>query len=394
MGKKVFLLFVVFLLLVPVAACKPAAPAPVLPEEIKIGCVMSMTGALAAMGVGLRDGAQLAVKEINAAGGIAGKKITLLVEDDATDPATSLLAIKKLVEVQGVKVIVGPMISGAVMAAGPYAAERGVLLVSPSATSPKITEQPWTQWAFRTCPSDTFQGAAAAKIIIDKGLKKVAILVMDNAYGVGIETVAKEFLKDRADIVAAIRYDEKKLDYLTELGIIKDKKPDCVLHVGYHDDGSIVYKQALDLGLDTIQWVAVEGVHGMPLDKFPKAGKFMSKAVIGTVPAAPEDLPAFKRFRDAYEVEYKTPPTVYCDTTYDAVKLVALAIEKAGAYDGAKIRDALRGVGKNYLGASGTITFDEKGDRIAATYGIWEVELVDGKYQFKTVRFLTLLTPE
>lgn len=390
MAKKIILLLGIFLLLVPVAACRPAAPAPGLPAEIKIGCVMSMTGALAAMGVNMRDGAKLAVKEINAAGGIAGKKVVLLVEDDATDPASSLAAIKKLVEVQGVKVIVGPMISGAVMASGPYVSERGVLLVSPSATSPKITEQPWTQWAFRTAPSDTFQGAAAAKIIVDKGFKKVAILVMDNAYGVGIETVAKEALKGKAEIVASIRYDEKKLDYLTELGTIKDKKPDCVLHVGYHDDGAIVYKQALGLGLDTIQWVGVEGVHGMPLDKFPEAGKFMSKAIVGTVPQTSEDLPAFKKFRSAYETEYKTSPTVYCDTTYDAVKLVSLAIEKAGAYDGGKIRDALWKVGKNYAGASGTITFDEKGDRIAATYGIWKVESVAGKYQFKTIEFMTL----
>lgn len=388
MSKKLILLFAIFLLLAAAVAC-PAPPAPGLPKEIRIGVVMSITGPLAAMGSNMRDAAKLAAKEINAAGGIAGKRVTVLVEDDATDPATSLSVIKKLVEVGGVKVIVGPMISGAVMASGPYVAERSVLLVSPSATSPLITVQPWTHWAFRTAPSDTFQGAAMAKIIIDKGFKKVAILVMDNPYGIGIETVAKDALKGKAEIVASIRYDPKKLDYLTELGIIKDKKSDVVLHVGYHDDGNIVYKQALVLGLDAIPWVVAEGVHGMPLDKFPEAAKFMNKAVTGTTVAVPEDLPAFMKFRDAYTAEYKISPTVYTDTTYDAVKLVALAIKEAGVYDGAKIRDALWKVGKKYSGASGAITFDDKGDRVAASYGIWKVELVAGKYQFKTVGFIT-----
>ncbi|GFP28546.1 ABC transporter substrate-binding protein, partial [Candidatus Hakubella thermalkaliphila] len=134
MVRKAILVIAAAVLLIAVAACAPAPP-----EEIKIGAIMSKTGALAAMGELIGDGAELAVKEINAAGGVLGKPVKLLLEDDATDPAKSLEAFKKLVEVEGVEVVVGPMISGAVMSIGPYAKERGVLFVSPSATSPAIS---------------------------------------------------------------------------------------------------------------------------------------------------------------------------------------------------------------------------------------------------------------
>lgn len=383
MVRKAILVIAIVAFLVPAVACAPAPP-----KEIKIGAIMSKTGALAAMGELIGDGAELAVKEINAAGGILGKPVKLLLEDDATDPAKSLEAFKKLVEVDGVEVVVGPMISGAVMSIGPYAKERGVLFVSPSATSPLISEEPWTDFAFRTTPSDTLQGKALAQVITERGFKKVAILVMDNPYGVGIQIVAEEALKDKVDIVASIRYDPAKLDYLTELGIIKDKKPDAVLHVGYHDDAAVVYRQALELGLDAIQWVAAEGVYGFDFKISEDASEFMRKAVIGTGLTAVG--PAQEEFRAAYKKEFGVDPGVYCDTAYDAVKLLALAIEKAGVYDGAKIRDALREIGKEYAGASGTITFDERGDRVSGTYEVWKVDLVEGEYSFERIGLISL----
>jgi len=373
------LLLVLMLLPACVAPAPPATPttpapppAPKLPKEIKIGCLLCMTGALAAMGDLISKGAKLAVKDINAAGGIDGSTVKLLLEDTATDPSVALEAFKKLVEVNGVKVVIGPMISGASMAIGPYAKERGILYVSPSTTSPLISEQPWTDVAFRTCPSDTLQGKAMAKIILDKGFKRVAMMIMDNAYGVGIEEVAKKELAGKVEIVKSIRYDPEKLDYLTELGTIKDAKPDCVLHVGYHDDGAVVFRQALELGLDKIQWVSAEGVYGIDFTISEAADEFMTKAVIGT--ALTSVGPAYDEFCKRYKAEYGVEPGVYCDTVYDAVMMVAKAIKKAGVYDGIKIRDALREIGKNYEGVSGTITFNEKGDRISGIYQIWKVE--------------------
>lgn len=373
------------LLLLPVAACGEAEP-----EEIKIGAVVDLTGALAGIGSKIRDGVKLAVKEINDAGGINGVQVKLIVEDGGTDPTKGLEAIKKLVEVDGVKVIVGPMISGAVMAAGPYVAERGVVLISPSSTSPEIAEQDWRAYVLRTCPSDALQGAAMAQLVIEGGYSKVAILVMDNTYGAGIEQIVAKELAGKADIVATVRYDPAKLDYLTELQVIKDKNPDAVVHVGYHDDGQIVFKQALQMGLDNIQWILAEGVYAEATLEMTEAAEFMAKAAIGTRLTAPEGLAAYEKFAEAYEKEFGETVGVYTDTVYDATKLVLLAIEKVGADDGAKIKDALREVGQNYQGVSGTITFNELGDRASGDFEVWKVVKEDGEYKYVKVRVISL----
>jgi len=384
MIKKMILVFAVLLLLVPAAACRPA-PA----EEIKIGAVMDITGPLAGIGSIIRDGAVLAVKEINEAGGINGQQVKLIVEDGATDTTTGFEGVKKLVEVNGCKVIIGPMISPAVMAAGPYVAKRGVVIVSPSATSPEITDQAWRQFVFRTCPSDVLQGAAMSQLVLEGGYKKVATLVVDNTYGAGIEQVAKEKLAGKAEVVASIKYDLAKLDYLTELQIIKDQNPDAIIHVGYHDDAQIVYKQALQLGLDSAQWIAAEGVYSEYTLEMAEAAEFMKKAVIGTSPTAPEGLAAYDKLAAAYEAEFGIPPGVYVDTVYDATKMVLMAIEKVG-YDGAKISAELLKIGQNYQGTSGTITFSPVGDRASGDFEVWKVVKEAGEYKYERVKIISL----
>ena len=384
MMKKAVLALAALLLLLPAVSCGTT-----LPSEIKIGAVMDLTGPLAGIGSKIRDAVKLAVKEVNDTGGCGGKDIKLIVEDGGTDATKGLEAVKKLVEVNGCKVIVGPMISPAVTASGPYVAERGVVIVSPSSTSASIAEQDWRPYVLRTCPSDVLQGDAVCQLILEGGYKKVAIIVVDNEYGVGIEQIAKEKLAGNAEIVATVRYDLVKLDYLTELQTIKDKNPDAIIHVGYHDDAKIVYKQALQLGLDTVQWVAVEGVYAEAVFEMAEAADFMSRAVIGTRLTAPEGLAANEAFNAAYEAEYGVTVGVYCDTVYDATNMVLLAIEAAG-YDGEKIKDQLRDIGKNYEGASGTINFNELGDRTSGDFEVWEVVKEDGAYKFARVKIISL----
>ena len=384
MIKRVILMLATLLLLIPVASCKPAPP-----EEIKIGAVMDITGPLSGIGSLIRDGAVLAVKEINEAGGINGKQVKLIVEDGATDTTKGFEAVKKLVEVDGCKVIIGPMISPAVIASGPYVAERQVVIVSPSATSPEIADQEWRPFVFRTCTSDVLQGAAMAQLILEGGYKRVATFVVDNSYGAGIEEVAKEKLAGKVEVVASVRYDLAKLDYFTELQIIKDKNPDVIIHVGYHDDAQIVYKQALQLGLDSAQWIASEGVYAEYTLEMPEAAEFMEKAVIGTRPTAPEGLAAFDELAAAYEAEFGIPPGVYVDTVYDATNMVLQAIAEVG-YDGAKISEALLRIGQNYQGASGTITFSPVGDRVSGDFEVWKVVKEAGKYKYERVKVISL----
>lgn len=369
--------------------CSPASTP--LPAEIPIGCIMAVSSA-PAQGPNLIKAAQFAVNAINEEGGINGKKLSLIIQDEGPTAATALYAAHKLVEEQKVQVIIGGTTSEVVMNMGPYLESKGVLLVTPSATSGVLAGQGWSKWAYRVCTSDVLQGGVVARLIKDKGYKKVATLVQDTVYGRGVEETAREYLKGMADIVASLRYDPAKLSYLSELNSIKDKQPECILHVGLYSDGAVVYEQALKAGLNTIPWVTVDGSYDMPLDKYLEAAKFMEKAVTGTVPVPDRESAIYKSFAAGYEKAYGFAPTVYCDTAYDGVNLIAAALKKANSYNGNAAREALAVVGLGYPGVSGSITFDQSGERIAGLYGIWKVEMRGTQYKFvitdQSVNFL------
>jgi len=324
----------------------------------------------------MMKGARLAVKEINANGGVLGKKVELVEEDDATEAAKCLERVKKMVEIDGVKVLVGGMTSGAAMASGPYVAGKGVLIVTPSATSPAISEQVWKNWVFRTTPHDAFQGEVLAQVVLDKGFTKLATMVQDNPYGVGLEKALVDALKAKGwqgRNVVSIHFDPAKKDYRTELDTIRGHNPDVVLAVTYAEDGIIVFKQALEMGLDKIAWLGCDGNYGDGMFAEAKCAEFMEKAIIAGTRAAGPSGTTYNKFAAAYKAATGEDASVYCDTTYDAIKMIAKAIDKAGAYDGAKVRDALLKLGQNYDGASGIITFDNKGDRVSGTFELWKV---------------------
>jgi len=370
MIKKLLLVVAALSLLIPAAACAPKA------ETIKIGCVLSTSGLLGPMGEDMMDGARLAVEEINANGGVLGKQIELIEEDDATEAAKCLERVKKLVDVDGVEVLVGGMTSGASKASGAYVADRGVLIVSPSATAPEISDQAWTEWLFRTTPSDAFQGKVLAQVVLDEGFTRLATMVQDNPYGVGLESALIDALEAegwQGEHVVSVHFDQTKMDYRTELGIIEGANPDVVLAVTYCEDGIIVFKQALEMGLDEIAWLGCDGNYGDGMFAEPSCAEFMEKAIIAGTRAAGPSGATYLEFAAGYKAFTGEYPSVYCDTTYDAIKLIALAIESAGVYDGEAIRDALLEIGQNYDGASGIITFDNIGDRVSGTFEIWDV---------------------
>lgn len=374
------LLAIAIVLVCLIPACSTAPE--VLPAEIPVGCLMAPS-ATSAWGPNLIKAAQVGIEAVNSQGGIEGKPLKLVIQDEGTSPITSLYGAHKLVEDSHVQVIIGGTTSEDVMALGSYMDSKGVLLVSPSATSSSLANYGWSKWVFRVPPGDSLQGGVAAKIIKDSGYKKVAMLVQDSVYGRGIEDTTKEFLKGLAEVVVSVKYSPAKLSYLTELNTVKDKKPDCILHAGYYDDGAVVYAQALKSGLDVIPWIAVDGVYDMPLDKYIDAAKFMERAVTGTVPMPDRKSTIYSGFAERYKALYGFNPTIFCDTTFDGVNLIAAATRQAHVYRGSSIRDALLTIGTNYRGASGIITFNSSGERQAGIYGIWKVQMKDTQYQFE-----------
>lgn len=352
-----------------------------LPATIPVGCLMPVSAGPAA-GPNLIKAAQYAIGQVNAGGGIDGKKLELLVEDEGPTAATALYAVHKLVEEKKVQVVIGGTTSDAVVNIAPYLAGRGVLLVSPSATSVALAGQDWSKWVYRVCPSDSLQGGVIAGLIKERGLKKVAILVQDTVYGRGVEQSASDYIKGLAEVVISLHYDPAKLSYLSELNSIKDAKPDCVLQAGLYSDSAVVFAQALKAEMGSIPWICADGAYDMPLDKYLESAKFMQKAVTGAVAVPDKQSEAYRKFADGYKVTYNIDPTVYCDTTYDAVNLVAAALKKVSCYNGGDIGNALAAAGLGYPGASGSITFDQSGERIAGLYGIWKVEQPDTQYKY------------
>ncbi len=359
------------------------------PDPIKIGIVVDSTGALAAMGSLIGDAAKLAFDKINDAGGINGAKIEYYIEDGKTDPTAGFEAIKKLALVNGCKIIIGPMISGASLAAGPWALENKVLLISPSATSPDIAQQDWRQFFHRTAPTDRLQGAAIAQLVLDEGYQRVAIMVMDNQYGAGIADVVAEQLAGQAEIVTTIKYDPVKADYLTELQIIKDANPDVVVHTGYADDSIIVFGQALDLGLENIPWITSEGVYSPQTLAVAKSAQFMAAAVTGTRLTAPEGLEAFAQFASEYEAAYGSEPGVYNDTVYDAAMLVIEALKNVGD-DATLVAAEILNIAQGYAGVSGSITLDEWGDRVSGDFEVWKVVPDGDGFAYERIKVISI----
>ena len=376
--------FVATILSIVLAFALPACARPPadLPPEIPVGCLMASSAA-PAWGPNLIKAVQVGAEAVNSHNGILGKPLKLIFEDEGPTPATSLYAAHKLVDESRVQVIIGGSTSEDVMALGPYVESKGVLLISPSATSSTLSNYGWSKWVFRIPPGDSLQGGVVAKIMREKGYKKIAMLVQDSIYGKGIESTTREFLRGLAEVVISVKYDPAKLSYLAELNAIKDKNPDCILHAGYYDDGAVIYEQALKAGMDTISWIAVDGVYDMPLDRYIDAARFMEKAVTGTVPVPDRKSQVYMDFADRYRALYGFDPTIFCDTVFDSVSLIAAAIREAGVYQGSAIRDAFLLAGTGYHGASGVITFSSSGERQAGIYGIWKVEMEGTQYKFK-----------
>jgi len=299
--------------------------------------------------------------------------LELVEEDGGTDPDKGFDRVKELVEVDGVQVIVGPMITPTSELAMPYAKMHKIPLITMSATGVPLSKLDGTEWYFRTCLTDDAQGRLLADIVMDEGYTRLAAIVMDNTYGIGLEEGLVEGLHDKGwggEHVGSIHYDIAKKDYRAELETIKAGNPDVVLAVTYSDDGIIVFKQALEMGLDKVAWLGCDGNYGSGLFAEPNSAAFMEKAIVAGTRTIGSG-PVYDKFFAGYQQKFGEPPEVYCDTTYDAVYAAAKAIQAAGKYDGEAIRNAL--VGLEFEGATGKLSFNEIGDRTSGTFEIWEV---------------------
>jgi neutral amino acid transport system substrate-binding protein len=378
-------------------------------DGLKIGSLLPSTGDLSSVGQPMIAAVPLLVDQVNQCGGVNGKKVTLVAEDDQTDATAGNAAMTKLTEVDKVAGVVGSFASSVSQSAVDVGVRNKAMLVSPGSTSPVFTERAkkgdFKGYWSRTAPPDTYQARALAKLARDKGLKRVSTVVINNDYGVGFE---KEFVAAFKKLGGTIvneknptRYDPKAATLDSEAAAAFAGKPDGVAGVLYAETGSQLLKAAYQAGLTSgVQLLLTDGVKS---DTFAsqvgktKEGKFIIQGAIGTVPGA--DGKALAALTKLWESKEKTAPPAYVPQAWDATALLVLAAQAAKANTGeaiaGKIREVSSGPGQevtdvckglellkagkdiNYQGASGNVDIDANGD-VVGVYDVWQVQ-GDGK---------------
>ncbi len=348
-------------------------------KEIELGAVLVMTGPDAKAGQSARQGIDLAADEINNSGGIQRKKIRIIYEDDQGDPQKAVSAVTKLINIDRVPVIIGPMWSSPVLAVAPLVEKKHVVLLSPTASNPDITNA--GDYVFRNTYSDLFEGSKTAEYAYKKlGYRKMGILYINNDFGRGLDRVFMNKFKNMGgDVLVEENYDPKAVDFKSQLAKIKGSDIEAIYLVGYSEVGQIL-KQAKELGLRTgfISTIMFE-----ISDVIKIAGDAAEGVVYAFVSFDPELGDAkVTDFSQKYEMKFGIPPDPEAAFSYDALKIIASVIERVGT-NPENIKNALYQV-KNYNGVTGETTFDVNGD-VSKPIGFKKVK--NGNYTWEVYQF-------
>jgi branched-chain amino acid transport system substrate-binding protein len=355
--------------------------------DTKIGALMDVTGPLASFIPPLMNAANFAIKNVNDGGGLLDGKAVLVVGDSQAASQPAVDAANKLINVENVPIVMGALASGSTIAAATAVTiPAGVVQISPTATSPAMTEMNDGDHLFRLVPSDNYQGDVLAKIVLAEGVKKVSITYVNNDYGVGIaNTFNAAFKKAGGEVTAFEKHEDKKNSYRAEIATLANGSPDALVVIAYASgSGSKIVKQAIEGGFFS-RFIGTDGLRDDQLIK--EVGADALKTSFFSAPTSPEKSEASAKLHEAFNAEYKEgADKPFVDQTYDATFLAALAVEKAGSADKAKMIQALREVatapgevigpadwakakelikaGKdiNYEGAGGSYEFDANGD--------------------------------
>ncbi|MFC2601370.1 MAG: ABC transporter substrate-binding protein [Treponema lecithinolyticum] len=342
-------------------------------DHFVIGGIFPLSGPVAVYGNEARNGVELAVLEINAAGGIGGKQIKLISEDDEGNPEKTVNVYKKLTTKDGVKVIIGSLTSGATAAITSLAQAQKVVLLVPAATLPSITDA--GDFIFRACFIDPFQGTVGGKFTAENlGKKRAAVLYnITNDYSVGLyENFKIAFEKAGGSLCAAESYSDGDKDYRAQLTKIKNAAPDVVYLPDYYGTVALIAKQLREQGIDTAM-VGGDGWGGL----MENAGDEVVNGFYSDHYAADSTDEKVTQFVDSYKKMYKTTPVSFAALAYDCVYLLKDAAERASsASDTTSLKEALEKTNGSYV--TGNLTFDEKHNPIKSAV-MMEIVKKDGK---------------
>ncbi|MDP1717406.1 MAG: branched-chain amino acid ABC transporter substrate-binding protein, partial [Burkholderiales bacterium] len=343
----------------PTAAAPAAAPAPEM-ITVKIGSASPLTGPQAHIGIDIRNGVQLAIDDLNAAGvEIGGKKakFEMVAEDDEANPTKATTVAQKLVDTK-VAAVVGHFNSGASIPASKIYSDAGIPQISPSSTNPKYTQQGF-KTTFRVVAHDDQQGPTLGKFAIEK-LKAKTIAIVDDstAYGQGLADAFEATAKAAgAKIVAREHTTDKDTDFSAILTKIKGRKPDLIMFGGIDPQAGPMAKQMVTLGIKA----RFIGGDGIQTPNFIKLAGDAAEGMMASMPGLPKDqMPGGKTFVDKYKAKFNAEVELFAPMGYDAVMVFVEAMKRAASADPAKF---LPEVGKtSHQGVIGPIAFDDKGD--------------------------------
>lgn len=356
------------------AASLCAAPAS---AEIKIGLMAPLTGAFASEGQDMQKICQLLTEELNKAGGINGQKVELIVEDDGSTPRSAATAASRLVAA-GVPAAIGTYGSAVTEASQDIYDEAGVVQIGTGSTSIRLTDKGMKRF-FRTSPRDDEQGRVAQQVLAKAGYKKVAILHDNSAYAKGLADETRKLINDKksADIVLFDALVPGERDYSAILTKIKGVKPDVIFFTGYYPEAGLLLRQMKEMKV-SIPMMGGDATNNVDLVNIA-GGAATGFHFISPPMPADIDTQMARDFLNAYEAKYHSQPTsIWSVAAGDAFNVIVAAMKAKGS-DPAAIAEYLHKDLKNFNGLTGTISFDEKGDRVGDLYRLYNVD-ANGKF--------------
>jgi len=370
MDKKITIGAIVVLLII-IAGAGYYLATPKGTDTITIGHIAPLTGDAAMYGEWESQGINLAVAEINAKGGINGKQLTVIHEDDQLDPKTGTNALTKLITVDKVPAVIGATGSSVTLAIAPIAEKNKVVLISDGAAAIKVSDA--GDYIFRVFPSNALEGKKLVELASSLNLKNGAIIYINNDFGTDLsKVVSDEFTKNGGTIAISEGYDPAATDFRTQLTKVQAKNPDVIFLLGYPKDMAILLKQAKELGIKT-QFLAPDTFNEPQIIEW---GGNATEGVIFVYPGEGEPG-RWKDFNLKINTTYGKNANIMTAMAYDTTYLIATAMQNSGV-SGEAIKNGLYQI-NDYPGVTGNITFDKNGDVISR---VMDVKIVkDGKFE-------------
>lgn len=345
---------------------------------IKIGLMCPLTGSWASEGQDMKQIVELLADEVNAKGGLLGKQVKIITEDDAGDPRTAALAAQRLAT-RDIVAVIGTYGSSITEASQNIYDEEEIIQIANGSTAIRLSEK-GLNYFFRSCPRDDEQGKVAMKTLVAMGFKKIAILHDNTTYAKGLADEAKALLETQpVDIVFYEALTAGERDYSAILTKMKASAPDAVLFTGYYPEAGLLLRQKMEMGWE-VPFLGGDATNNPDLVKI--AGKKAAHGFFFLSPPVPQDLDTAEAtaFLQAYIKKYnEAPGSVWAVLSGDGFNAIAAAIRATGSTDSKVLAAYLHKELKEMPGLTGKISFNGKGDRVGDLYRLYKVD-AEGRF--------------